>query len=471
MTIHSIRTEAAQLLGLMLGGAVLMAAAAAPAIARDGDPDPRFGQGGVARLASSEPSDALRPTVVVAQRDGKLLIAGTRSRLNPLPGGPGSAALVVRTDAAGRADPAFGTDPADPGFVELPDLMAGTSLQRVEAMRVLGNGSILLAGTAELFGPRIGFLAKLHADGRLDEDFGDAGIVRVEGTRLHGLEVDGQGRIVVAGHRAADGVASRAVVARYTSGGEPDDDFGDGQGFVLLGTDAPERSGHLFTVKAIDADALLVAGSWSRPDLAGDDFWIHRLDASGRPDPDFGALGRRVFRAPGEDSAPAGIREIVVEPDGRIAFVGYQQRSGGLGLVFGRLNADGSADDGFGDGQRTGYQFVDFAPQAWHRYPTGLVRQNDGRLIASARYETGFRSEFVAVRLSAGGAPDPDFGSGGVAQFDLAPQGRFSDATAIALQAGQPLLTGAVGPYATDGSVVIALLKLENDGIHRGTFD
>ncbi|HUD42017.1 MAG TPA: hypothetical protein VMR06_08480 [Dokdonella sp.] len=453
--------------GLLLAGVAL----AGPPAPRDGDLDPRFGQDGTAFLASSNPNDRLRPAVVLTQPDGKLLMAGSRDRFTPSsPFDPHVLGLVARVDAAGRPDASFGGDPAAPGLVVLPDLMPGTAQQEVEAMQRLADGSILLAGTAQAFGPLTGFVVKLDAAGAIDRSFGDAGVVRVGTARFHALEIDSRGRIVVAGELIGEGVVGRAIVARYTAQGVPDAGFGDGQGHVLLGTAQPERAGYLHALRILPGDAVLAAGSWAEVDFLGTEFWIHRLDAAGRPDPGFGDSGSRAFRLPGSDSTLNGIGHLLVEPDGRIVFAGHHETVDGTGLLFGRLIADGRTDASFGDGVHPGYQQVDIAPQAWNRYPSGLVRQSDGRLVASAYYATGWRSQFVALRLDADGVPDPTFGDGGVASFDLAPEGVFSDATALTLQAGQPVIAGAV-MRSTERTVDLALIRLHNDRVFTGAFD
>lgn len=457
-----------RLAGLLLAGSIL----AGPALARDGDPDRRFGQDGVAFLASSNPNDRLRPTQVVAQPDGKLLLAGSRDRFTPsAPFDPHALGLVVRLNPDGSADASFGSDPADPGLVVLPDLVVGTALQVIEAMQVLGDGSILVAGTAQAFGPLTGFVVKLAADGSVDRDFGDAGVIRLGGARFNALAVDSRGRIVVAGELAGAGGISRAVVARYTAAGAPDAAFGDRDGQVLLGQDAPARAGFLRAVHVGADDGLLVAGSWAEEDFASDAYWIHRLDASGAPDPGFGDGGRRVFRLPDSSSTVNGIGYLVEQPSGHIVFAGHHEGADGVGLVVGRLHADGTTDVRFGDGTLPGYARIAIAPDAWNRYPSGLVRQSDGRLVLSASYATGGRSQFIALRLTADGRLDPSFADGGIATFDLAAAGVFSDATALTLAAGQPVVAGAAMRSAGARAVDLAVVKLENDGVFREVFD
>lgn len=457
----------------LIASALLIAGTALAGPPRDGDLDPRFGDEGVAWLTPSNPYDQLRPKAALVQPDGKLLAAGSRNRFLPnMPIDPGTVGLVVRVDADGHPDAAFGNDPSEPGIVVLPDLDPGNDMQEVEAMALLADGSIVLAGTTQTHGPKAGFVVKLDRDGRLDAGFGEAGVVRFRGACFHALLVDSRNRIVVAGELSSDGVPSRATVARYTAAGLPDAEFGDGAGHVLLGSHEPDRYGSLRTLHLQPGDAVLAAGSWLEADLLRNEYWIHRLDASGRPDPGFGdgGSGSRAFRLPGSVSTLNGIDHLLVEPGGRIVFAGHHENADGVGLLFGRLLADGSTDPGFGDGVHPGYQRVDIAPVAWRRFPSGLVRQGDGRLVASATYATGWTSQFVALRLSADGIADASFGDGGIASFDLAPDGAFADATALTLQAGQPVLVGAA--MRSSARVVdLGLIRLRNDRVFTDAFD
>ena len=51
-----------------------------------------------------------------------------------------------------------------------------------------------------------------------------------------------------------------------------------------------------------------------------------------------------------------------------------------------------------------------------------LLVQPDGKLIVSATYSAfPDKEEFLAIRATAAGELDPDFGAGGIVQIDLAP--------------------------------------------------
>ena len=48
---------------------------------------------------------------------------------------------------------------------------------------------------------------------------------------------------------------------------------------------------------------------------------------------------------------------------------------------------------------------IDVVPDAWNRYPSGLVRLADGKLLVPVTYATPAKQDFIAVRTSAGDAP------------------------------------------------------------------
>ncbi|ANB19546.1 hypothetical protein [Dokdonella koreensis] len=452
-----------------------VAAGAAPLAvgAADGVLDPSFGTDGATFVVpDGVEGHELRANAAVTLPDGSVLVGGSRNKfINGSPD-PHMRGTLVHLRADGAVDTDFGNIPGIPGLRVLPDIQPGTQMQIVEAVVPLEDGSILLAGSAEAFGPLTGFIVKLGADGDLDPAFGEDGIVRVTGTYVHALGVDDQGRIVAAGERSSPGL-DRAILARFDGSGQPDPGFGT-DGIVALG--AEDESGYLRTL-AITGDGAIVAGGMAAvPDeIFGSiyTFLIVRLGADGQPDAGFGENGRRTFVLPASTSPYNGVNRLVVDAGGRIVFGGYYQDDASeVQVVFGRLTADGSDDATFGDPAMPGYRPVALATGAWNRYVSGLARQSDGKLVASITYAIpDVRQGFMAVRLGADGALDGGFGQDGVFQLDLAPSGIYSDSTALTLQGGRAVLAGASQRATGSRLVDLGIVRLENDGIFTARFD
>jgi uncharacterized delta-60 repeat protein len=202
----------------------------------------------------------------------------------------------------------------------------------------------------------------------------------------------------------------------------------------------------------------------------GSDFAIARLDATGAFDTAFAGTGWRVFHRP-DDSGQVidSIDRLLPTAGGGAVFVGHYQVDDGQGntsieTVLGGIGADGTMDAGFGSGG-DGFEPVAIAPGAFTRYATGLVRQSDGKLVASISY-VGPTSSFLAFRFTPDGALDASFGDSGIASVDMAPGGVFSDPSALTLDAlGRVVVAGMA--ERTSPLYELALLRLTSDGADR----
>jgi uncharacterized delta-60 repeat protein len=455
---------------LILSALALCAAAfAAPALAVDGTPDPSFGIGGEAFITPNDvEARELQPYAVIEQPDGKLLVAGQRNKyIASSPFDPHMRAMLARFNADGSPDTSFGNIGGIPGVLVLGDLVPNTGMQIIEAMQRLDDGSIVVAGTASAFGPLNGFVLKLHDDGTMDHAFGDNGVVLLPTTFLHALAVDSQGRLLVAGEESVDTI-SHAIVVRLGADGSPDSSFGpSADGYARLAWDGVDGQGGYLTSLAVTAnDGVVAAGSYEVYGSGlGSDFAVARLDADGLLDPAFNGSGWRVFHSSINASNINGINRLLLDASGAMVFAGYYNvDETGMNLVLGALAADGSSDPAFGDAATPGYQPILLVPDAWSRYASGLERQSDGKLVVSVSYALPGKSDFLAFRTSATGVLDETFADGGIFDHDLAPDGIYSDLSAMTLDAlGRPILTGR--SERTSPIVELAVMRLTNDSV------
>jgi uncharacterized delta-60 repeat protein len=457
--------------------ALLAFLCAVPALAADGLPDPSFGTAGAAYITPDDvEARELRPYAAAVLPDGKVLVAGERNKFIPSsPFDPHMRGMLARFDADGSVDASFGNVAGIPGVLVLPDLVpdTGAAMQVIEAMRVLDDGSIVVAGTAQAFGPLRGFVVKLAADGQMDPAFGSGGLMLIPDVYLHALAVDSRGRIVVAGEKAIDTI-SHSFVARLGRDGQPDSEFGPAaDGTLVLDWDGVTGQGGYLTSLAVTADdGLVVGGSYEVYGMGmGSDFAAARLHEDGTFDTTFAGTGWRVFHS--ADIAAGtqinGIDRLLAAADGSIVFAGhYNDDATGVNVLLGRLHADGTSDEAFGEAATPGYQRIAVVPDAWNRLPTGLVAQSDGRLVVSVSYATPGKSSFMAVRTLPTGALDAGFADGGVLIADLAPEGVFSDASALTLDAaGRPVLAGASERTTSPPLYDLTVLRLTQSPLDR----
>jgi len=274
----------------------------------DGSLDPNFGTSGiVAKPRHAGPGGTVFHGVDVTP-NGRVIAVGGRSehyRSLPKPAG-----VVYAYKPDGSPDTSFGRG-GKVLFSQRERRLAYSSLWGVE---VLGDGKILVAGYRNF---RL-FLARLNGDGSLDRSFGGG-----DGTaslRIHNnvccppaaLAVQKDGRIVVAAN-GGPFHTPRVYLARYRRNGSLDRSFGQG------GVEAPYpqwRLGEVYDV-AVDGegDILTVGlGATTRRVSHGFVYAAFRNRPDGSPDRRFGNHGLRLFRFGGQSLAGAAL----TQPDGGI---------------------------------------------------------------------------------------------------------------------------------------------------------
>src|SRR5262245_2344204 len=201
----------------------LIMASAPGASAASGDLDTTFGGDGIVRTdITNAEEDGFAVTI---QPDGKIVVAGEAGI-----GGRNPRFAIVRYETDGSLDPSFG---GGDGTVTI-------NFSRQDdfayAVRIQGNGKILLAGAAAYStrDSRIA-LARLKADGSLDPMFGDGGTVTTNVTPSYdwanGMALQPNGRIVVVASLSAGSTNGKIGVLRYLRDGSLDPTFG-GDGIV-----------------------------------------------------------------------------------------------------------------------------------------------------------------------------------------------------------------------------------------------
>jgi uncharacterized delta-60 repeat protein len=290
----------------------------------DGRLDAGFGDGGKAIAIIGDGGNA---SAVVLQPDGKIVIAGLAAKSRPGQDFPQDMALA-RLHPDGRLDASFG----DGGMVTT-DFFGGSS-DGASAVALQPDGKIVVAGgvvarrasDSKFYSDFA--LARYHSDGRLDAGFGDGGKVTAdlgdsEGASALVLQPDG--KLVVAGRSDAD-----FALARLHADGRLDADFGAGGrvttdfGFYLEGA---------FAVALQPDGRLVLAGGGFKapptvPQPAPADFALARLHPDGRPDASFGAGGKLTTDFLGSHDLALG---LTLQPDGGLVAVGVAEGGGGDG--------------------------------------------------------------------------------------------------------------------------------------------
>ena len=299
--------------------------------------------------------------------------------------------------SAGDLDFSFGTE----GRVRLSITNSDDGATRVA---VQPDAKIVLAGPAGSI-PGVAAVARLNEDGTPDGTFGTGGIVQLSIGTVHGLVIQSDGKILVAG-KTPEGSPPSAdfAIARLLSTGGLDTGFGVG-GFAI--TDFHGRADEPSDMTLRSDGRILVTGN--AVTLAGHtNFTAASYSADGSPDTSFGGGDGKVsIDFAGEGDA---LFAHAVQGDGKIVLAGYSFRSGrAYGYSFVRLHPDGSFDQTFGVGGKVQHDLLPNNPdnraEVWD-----VAVQADDRIVGVGRAD----HDFFAARFNADGQLDTSFGTAGM---------------------------------------------------------
>jgi uncharacterized delta-60 repeat protein len=281
----------------------------------DGAPDLTFGTNGKASVGFGTGTD--RAWSALIQSDGAIVVAGHASISSPL--GPDNDFAVARFTPEGQLDGSFG----DGGKVTT-NVAGRTDLAVAAALQP--DGKIVLAGRVS---PSSGgediALARYRTDGQLDPDFGDGGIVRLHmsvgsfGDQISQVVIQQDDKILIAGSATAPsgatfGASVAFALARFTSDGQPDEDFGDSGVVKTLFSTLDDVGRGL----ALDTNGRIVVVGQSSNQL-NSNFAVARYEADGRLDSSFGDGGKLTMDFFGSfDNADC----VAIQPDGNILVAG-----------------------------------------------------------------------------------------------------------------------------------------------------
>lgn len=285
--------------------------------------------------------------------------------------------IVARYNADGSLDTNFGNQ----GVVTS---ILSSSTSSVNAIAQQTNGQLIIVGTANsaTFIPRI-FVARLNGNGTFDNTFGSSGVTFTTfGNFASGVSVAIQpadGKIVVGGSSQTSFLA-----ARYTTAGVLDTTFGNSGIFTynFLGSIAASTS------LLIQSDGKIVQGGFSDSNFA-----VARLTTAGALDVTFGVNGR--VTTPFATSAE--IFDLVLQSDGKIVAAGYMDNQ----IALARYTTTGALDATYGTGG-----LVTTQVGAMARALSAAYESSDGKVVIA-----GYSSpNLIVSRYNTNGTVDNTFG-------------------------------------------------------------
>jgi len=296
-----------------------------------------------------------------------------------------------------------------------------------------------------------------EAAGDLDTTFNGTGMVTTDVGAFgndagNGMTIQADGKIVVVGQAASTPSVDAAIV-RYNTDGSLDTTFsGDGIALAHFATGATGFDAA--NAVAIQPDQkLVVVGTTQAPSTIG---FIARFNTDGSLDTTFGG-GDGWALALMQSTA-----DVVIQPDGKIIVAGSQVSGVSDGQArLQRYNADGTSDNGFGNGiagpGTLVFQYDTFA--GTDHTADAVLLQPDGKIVAGGCRASGSCSYGIA-RFTETGQLDPTFDEDG--RVNTAGVGQVLD---LALQTDGKLI--AFGFFAQDMNAT----RYNTDGSLDTTFN
>ncbi len=411
-----------------LAGLTLVVSGVSPASAFPGELDATFGADGRREIAFGA---SLSAETVALMADGRLVTAGWTQNRRYVAG-----FSVVRLLADGRLDDRFGGGVVRIGF-------AGEAW--ATDVVVQASGKAVAAGYRYAPGPEPGLgtekvaLARLTADGSLDETFGGDGKVLTsvgDGATAAAIVRQPDGRYVVAGSAIDRLGRERSLLLRYRADGALDGSFGR-RGKVL----GPVGS-HSHDVDLVGDGRVVVAGA------SGDELMVARYLSNGELDRSFGGDGVVTIasRLTGGGVGQMYANDVLALPNGKLVVAGgeegYRAECDAVGFpVVTRLLASGAVDDRFGVRR--------INPRAPDRCPNEEFQAVDRR-IGRGFVAVGY-VPWLVVGLHPGGALDRGFGSEGIVRDATDAWGAFDVAVNAA---GRITVVGVYSDSTTRAAVM-----------------
>ena len=442
--------------------------------AASGSLDPTFG--GTGKVTTGFGGGSAVANAAVVQADGKLLLAGSGDGLAPV---GNNDFIIARFDTNNLLDFSF----ADRGKVVTRVNTNGVNQpSAIQALRLQADGKIVAAGWAfrntnyESFA-----LVRYQTNGALDTTFGSSGTGMVFNdfsarSEITSMQIQADGKIVVAGYALASNGTSGFVLARYDTNGVLDPTFGSG-GITITPSANSYTAAKALMIET--SGKFVAVGSGIASGDFGVDMAMFCYTTNGVLDSSFGGGSGQVFTriSPSifdhTDSANAVATQLgnigFSSPDKIVVSGTYEDENGSpfhtyLAII--RYNLDGTLDGTFGNG---GIVTNLLTTQAGS--PTGLLVQgilSQPRKITVGGYvDDGINLYFFADRFTATGALDSSFGtnSSGTVKLPISRDvdNTYGAAYAMTLQAGAPVLAGSRSVF--EGESDFAAVRFTPSGL------
>jgi uncharacterized delta-60 repeat protein len=324
---NGVRPDSAEAVAIQSDGRIVVTGGSAQgtdpsdmAVARfkpDGSVDHTFSGDGRKTITFGTDEDS--GSAVALQRDGKIVVAGYTIQSTT-----SYDCVVARFDPNGSPDHTFSGDGR-----RVLRFVAGDKDDFCEGVAIQGDGRIVVAGNSQQPATFDDFaVARFRPNGKLDPTFSGDGRKTIavpggENDSGYAVEIQRDGKIVVAGESSVTPTSWELAVARLKAGGAPDQTFsGDGRKTIGFGNPGGVAGGRSL---ALQRDGKIVVAGYSGEGDASRDFAVARFKPNGNLDPTFSGDGRRTigFGNPGGDDVADA---LALQRDGKAVVGGFSDQ-------------------------------------------------------------------------------------------------------------------------------------------------
>lgn len=379
----------------------------AAATAAESGLDPEFGTGG--RVVTDFGNSAAGIQAAAFAPDGSIVAAGPNCSLPPVSGRTCDLALV-RYSPQGQELQRSGN-----GFAQLPDFVPSD-------VAVDAAGRVVVVGRyySQGWSPAV---ARFLPDGSIDPAVSSAELPDSFAAKvIEAVAVDGSDRILLAGPSTPAG----GQVARLQASGNPDPEFGGGDGVATVPSADPSAPQVLADMVLSPQGTVYLGGTLEVGDPeAGPSgaLLLSALDGTGEPVPNFSATAPLTQRA-------RHITGLALDSQGHL--LASLDSGGGSRLRVARVLADGSLDGSFGSGGIAGLLTCN-----------GCAGEAAAVAVDGQDRPLTISSGFELARYTASGQPDQSFSADGSVTTGFGKGSRASSGVVLSTPSDQPIVLGA----------------------------
>lgn len=319
----------------------------------DGTPDLGFGQ--INGAMAIDLSDDERANAVTLYPSGNIIVAGNT----------GDNCFVMKLNQDGSLDESFGLD----GILEF---YPASGIKSLEDVSIQYDVKIVLAGWGMMETKRRGCVARLTAEGNVDEEFGDNGYVWTEEPDINldysNIVVQENDKILVSGKYLLDNSNLNIIVSKLNPEGAYDDSFGY-SGMLLLGTE--EEDEYVNSISLDNDKIILACQTYMDDSRSVSNIKLYRLLSNGAYDSTFND-GIAMYDIGTEDNES--VFAACIQVDGKYVIAGRTDGD----LMTMRVKNNSDLDMDFGG---EGFVLTDIAGESDVNFGTGT--QSDMNIITA----------------------------------------------------------------------------------------